>query len=208
VFHLCHSSRKLTGAIWLISTPCTQISIFRRFQVCGDFYNDTKLIASWDTWGEHSIVRDTNQFLLLGSLVIFIFVWLFESIKNHWFQFLKIVRIREPPVPVVWKSNQNQRTTDRVISKTIKNHWFSGYNQQRTSSFMASYLIFQNSWELLWHARNWPLIFLRTVVMSPNSHPGNCWVSVPVSNSCPTLVIFLLGLLLILEIWLNNGSLK
>jgi hypothetical protein len=62
VFHLCHSSRKLTGAIWLISTPCTQLSIFRRFQVCGDFYNDTKLIASWDTWGEHSIVRDTNQF--------------------------------------------------------------------------------------------------------------------------------------------------
>jgi hypothetical protein len=45
--------------------------------------------------------RDTNQFLLLGSLVIFIVVWVFESIKNHQFQFLNYFRIREPPVPVV-----------------------------------------------------------------------------------------------------------
>jgi hypothetical protein len=162
-----------------------------------------------NTWGEHSIVRDTNQFLLLGSLFIFIVVWLFESIKNHQFQFLNYFRIREPPVPVVWKNNQNQTTTNLVISKTLKNHWFSGYNQQRTSSFMASYLIFENFWELWWYARNWPSSFLRTMVMSPdNHHANNCWVSVPVSNSCPTLVIFLLGLLLIPVIWLNNGPLK
>jgi hypothetical protein len=87
VFHFCHSSRKLAGAIWLISTPCTQLCIFGNFQVCGDLYNSTKFIASWDTWGEHSIVRDTNQFLLLGSLVIFIVAWVFESIKNHQFRF-------------------------------------------------------------------------------------------------------------------------
>ncbi len=140
---------------------------------------------------------DTNQFLLLGSLVIFIVVCLFESIKNHQFQFLNYFRIREPPVPVVWKNNQNQRTTNLLFQK-----------HQRTSSFMASYLIFQNFWELWWYARNWLLIFLRTMVMNPDNHPGNCWMSVPVSNSCPTLVIFLLGLLLIPVIWLNNGPLK
>jgi len=46
VFHLCHSSRKLAGAIWLNSTPCAQLCIFRNFQVCGDFQNDTKFIVS------------------------------------------------------------------------------------------------------------------------------------------------------------------
>jgi hypothetical protein len=114
---------------------------------------------------------------------------------------------KEPPVSIL-KLFQNQRTTNLVTSKTLKNHWVSGYNQQRTSSFMASHLIFQNFWELWWYARNWWLIFLRTMVMNPDNHPGNCWVSVPVSNNCPTLVIFLLGLLLIPVIWLNNGPLK
>lgn len=98
--HLCQGSRNLVAAIWLISTPCARLSIFRNFQVCGDFYNVTKCIG---VMVEQSIVRDTYEVLLLGRLVIFIVVRFFEFIKKCWFQFLNCFRIREPSVLVVWK---------------------------------------------------------------------------------------------------------
>jgi hypothetical protein len=36
--------------------------------------------------------------------------WLFDFVNNHWFQFFKKSRIREPLVPVL-EENQNQRIT-------------------------------------------------------------------------------------------------
>jgi hypothetical protein len=73
---------------------------------------------------------------------------------------------------------------------------------------MASYLIFENFLRIVVICPKLAFDFLRTMVMSPDNHPGNCWGSVPVSNSGPTLVILLLGLLLIPVIWLNNGPLR
>jgi hypothetical protein len=47
--------------------------------------------------------------------------WLFEFIKNFWFQFFNCCRIREPAVLVLWKRLGVKELSVPVISKALKN---------------------------------------------------------------------------------------
>lgn len=83
---------------------------------------------------------------------------LFEFIKDY----LKNVKIEEFLV--------------LIISKALKNWWFSQKNQKWNGGFLASYLTFFNFKKLrigfIYHY--WVFDFLKIIIMNPNNHVNNC----------------------------------
>jgi hypothetical protein len=69
--------------------------------------------------------------------------WFFEFLKNCcWFWFFKNSRIKELPVPVLSRKFRVNELLLLLISKTLKNQWFSSKNRQRTEHALAGSLTF------------------------------------------------------------------
>jgi hypothetical protein len=114
-------------------------------------------------------------------------VRLFEFLKNYWFWFFKCFRIKQPPIQVLWK-NQNERTAGPNYFKSLKAlvgfmknwkiiifyGWLFDFSKNENHGYIYIYI---------------PVWFsLRTMLMNPKNHPDNHQGSVPVSNNYPMLV--------------------
>lgn len=104
-------------------------------------------------------------------------VWLFDFIKNCWFQLFNYFRIREPPILILWKKLQNQRSTNLSHTQNLKKPTFFHGRIQWIGDFMARYLIFSKIWKSWLFIKSGSLNLFRIMIMNNRNHPDNGWGS-------------------------------
>jgi len=89
-------------------------------------------------------------------------VWLFDFIKNCWFQLLNYFRIRESPILILWEKFKTNEAPISVISRTLKDQHFFMQDLAKNSMnwwFYAYVLEFFKNLKIMTIYQNWVVEF-------------------------------------------------